>query len=105
MKPKTLHIEPGQTPYYIGIGSTFRATRFWNRRKKAFQDFVCMDCVYPTYRGACGQYQSHKSAAYQAWQRAIEDAFNSAQIEGTSASKPSLWLLSQATMEKHVEGV
>jgi hypothetical protein len=27
-------------------------TRFWNRRKKAFQDHLTKSCVYPTFKGA-----------------------------------------------------
>ncbi len=81
--------------YYLAIGSSWNGTtgkQWWNRKLGKFQPYRCMDCVYPTYRGAARLFGSYTSGPYMAWQEAIDT--------GPEDEKITFWLLAQETVEK-----
>ena len=87
--------------YYIGIGSDSRAEYFWNRKKGAYQPFRCMDCVYPTFRGANRVYQQITHGAHAGWR----DALNHARDCGVELEhRPKYWLVAQGTVEAWDKG-
>lgn len=81
--------------YYIAIGDRNYSTKgkqWWNRKTGKFQPYRCMNCVYPTYKGAARLFGSYTSGPYLAWQEAIDDT--------PADEKLTFWLLAQETIEK-----
>jgi hypothetical protein len=76
---------------YICTGTLHSVKKYWNRKTLTFQDFACMDCVYPTMRGAGQVYRSTRSKPFQVWQ-------------ALNVNKDVIfWVISQSEFEKQLK--
>lgn len=81
--------------YYLAIGTSANTTKgkqWWNRKTGKFQPYRCMNCVYPTYRGAARLFSGYTSKPHRAWQVAVD--------ESDARDRVTFWVVAQETVEK-----